>query len=203
MNGICAETIDNSGLNYQRNSGVSWATLQEIASKHTPNRTLAQQLWWSNSREERLLAILLYPKGELTKEDLDEWLPMINTTEIAEIFAFKLLAQNPQHIQEYTSLLKSGNNMVQLTALHTLARQIAQLTPQQQEHAINSLPTSIEQISAYRAIEALLFNVLNSNDLHINSIEQYLIKIQKHPTHYNKTLIVQIKEEIAFRKSEQ
>ena len=37
MNGICAENIDNSGLEYKQNFGVAWSRLVEIAQNYTPD----------------------------------------------------------------------------------------------------------------------------------------------------------------------
>ena len=66
MNGICAENIDNSGLEYKQNFGVSWSRLCEIAQNYTPNYTLAERLWLMSIRETKLLATLLCPPLELT-----------------------------------------------------------------------------------------------------------------------------------------
>ena len=67
MNGICAENIDNSGLEYKQNFGVSWSRLCEIAQNYTPNYTLAERLWLMSIRETKLLATLLCPPLELTQ----------------------------------------------------------------------------------------------------------------------------------------
>ena len=40
MNGICAETMQNSGFNYGKNFGVSWNRLCEIASAYEQNYDL-------------------------------------------------------------------------------------------------------------------------------------------------------------------
>ena len=85
MNGICAENIDNSGLEYKQNFGVAWTRLVEIAQNYTPNYTLAYRLWLIPIRETKLLATLLCPPQELTAERLNELLAEISSSETDKV----------------------------------------------------------------------------------------------------------------------
>ena len=197
MNGICAENIDNSGLEYKQNFGVSWSRLCEIAQNYTPNYTLAERLWLMSIRETKLLATLLCPPLELTPEHLAEWTQGITTIELAEIFAFALLRKTTHLTQQILQLEQSENPLLRLTAYHTLARQTANLNTEHIKLAIEHInPQDLDEISAFRAIESLITNItfLTSDLNHI--INNKLEEIKTHPTTYSNQLIENLKFEI-------
>ena len=197
MNGICAENIDNSGLEYKQNFGVSWSRLCEIAQNYTPNYTLAERLWLMSIRETKLLATLLCPPLELTPEHLAEWTQGITTIELAEIFAFALLRKTTHLTQQILQLEQSENPLLRLTAYHTLARQTANLNTEHIKLAIEHInPQDLDEISAFRAIESLITNItfLTSDLNHI--INNKLEETKTHPTTYSNQLIENLKFEI-------
>ena len=197
MNGICAENIDNSGLEYKQNFGVSWSRLCEIAQNYTPNYTLAERLWLMSIRETKLLATLLCPPLELTPEHLAEWAQGITTIELAEIFAFALLRKTTHLTQQILQLEQSENPLLRLTAYHTLTRQTANLNTEHIKLAIEHInPQDLDEISAFRAIESLITNItfLTSDLNHI--INNKLEEIKTHPTTYSNQLIENLKFEI-------
>ena len=194
MNGICAENIDNAGLEYKQNFGVSWARLCEIAQNYTPNYELAERLWLMSIRETKLLTTLLCPPQELTTERLAEWSAGITTIELAEIFAFALLRKTTNLTPQILDLETSENQLLRLTAYHTLARQTTLDLPTRQ-HAIEQInPLDLDEISAYRAIESLLSNTkfLTSELNHI--IYNKLEKIKSRPTTYSNQLIINLED---------
>ena len=195
MNGICAENIDNAGIEYKQNFGVSWARLVEIAQNYTPNYELAERLWLMSIRETKLLATLLCPPHELTAERLTEWTTGITTIELAEIFAFALLRKTTNLTTQILDLETSENQLLRLTAYHTLARLTNSLLETQN---IASLQSAIELInpqdSAYRAIENLLSNTkfITSDLNHI--INNKLEEIKSRPTTYSNQLIINLED---------
>ena len=192
MNGICAENIDNAGLEYKQNFGVSWARLCEIAQNYTPNYELAERLWLMSIRETKLLATLLCPPHELTAERLTEWTTGITTIELAEIFAFALLRKTTDLTTQILDLETSENQLLRLTAYHTLAR-LATLDLSARKHAIERInPQDLDEISAYRAIENLLSNTkFITPDLN-HIINNKLEEIKSHPTTYSNQLIINL-----------
>ena len=195
MNGICAENIDNAGLEYKQNFGVSWARLCEIAQNYTPNYALAERLWLMSIRETKLLATLLCPPLELTAERLNEWITGITTIELAEIFAFALLRKTTDLTTQILNLETSENQLLRLTAYHTLARMATTLFETQNiaslQLAIEQInPQDLDEISAYRAIENLLSNTkfITSELNHI--IYNKLEEIKSTPTTYSNQLII-------------
>ena len=206
MNGICAENIDNSGLEYKQNFGVAWTRLVEIAQNYTPNYTLAYRLWLLPIRETKLLATLLCPPAELTAERLTEWTDGITTIELAEIFAFALLRKTTL-AEQILLLEQSENHLLRLTAYHTLARQATQYlqhTKSEENEETTSQfsilklaiehinPQDLDEISAFRAIESLITNItFRTSDLN-NIIYNKLEEIKKQPTTYSNQLIINL-----------
>ena len=197
MNGICAENIDNSGLEYKQNFGVSWSRLCEIAQNYTPNYTLAERLWLMSIRETKLLATLLCPPLELTPEHLAEWTQGITTIELAEIFAFALLRKTTHLTQQILQLEQSENPLLRLTAYHTLARQTNNINMDTLQTTIEHInPQDLDEISAYRAIENLLTNItFHTTELN-HIIYNKLNEIKSNPTTYSNQLIENLKFEI-------
>ena len=216
MNGICAENIDNSGLEYKQNFGVAWTRLVEIAQNYTQNYDLAERLWLMSIRETKLLATLLCPPQELTAERLTEWVKGITTIELAEIFAFALLRKTTNLTKEILQLEQSENHLHRLTAYHTLARLSTQNLNQikseenkettSQFSTLNSqfsilkmaidniTPQDLDEISAFRAIESLITNItFRTSDLN-HIINNKLEEIKSTPTTYSNQLIINIKE---------
>ena len=198
MNGICAENIDNAGIEYKQNFGVSWARLCEIAQNYTPNYELAERLWLMSIRETKLLATLLCPPHELTAERLAEWTTGITTIELAEIFAFALLRKTTL-TEQILQLEQSENHLLRLTAYHTLARLTNSLLETQNIASLQSAielinPQDLNEISASRAIENLLSNTkfITSDLNHI--INNKLEEIKSHPTTYSNQLIINLED---------
>lgn len=160
MNGICAETIDNSGLKYAKNYGVTLARLHEIAAIHKKNYDVAERLWLMSIRETKILATQLCPPDEMTPARLKEWLPGIETEELAEIISFELLRKAPQIKGCILAMELSDNELHRCAAYHTLAR-ITNILDDNEKTAVmtNIRKADMTNISAKRAIETLTFNI--------------------------------------------
>ena len=195
MNGICAENIDNSGLEYKQNFGVAWARLVEIAQNYTQNYELAERLWLMSIRETKLLATLLCPPKELTAERLNEWLQGITTIELAEIFAFALLRKTTL-TEQILQLEESDNRLLRLVAYHTLTRQTATLSIDDLQVAINNIkPQDLDEISAFRAIESLISNITFRTSELNHIINNKFNEIEATQTTYSNQLIENLKLE--------
>ncbi|MFI3297391.1 MAG: DNA alkylation repair protein [bacterium] len=199
MNGICSENMGELGLNYKINFGVNWIRLQNIAKTHTQNYELAVRLWAMPIRETKLMATLLCPPNEMTAERLKEWIEGITTPELAEIIAMSLLSKNATLSPYIIKLLDNDDNLIKLTALNTMARTVKNLSNDDLRKIILILPTNIEDISTYRATEALLLNIiLHTNELD-NNISEWLKKIEQSNSQHSQLLYKVIKEELEYR----
>lgn len=103
MNGITSEKMTNSGIIYKKNYGVSLPRIKEIAARFIPNALLAERLWYLKERETMILATLLFPPAQFSKEKAEEWVKLLNTQELCEQLSFNLL----QHIPSPFSLIET------------------------------------------------------------------------------------------------
>lgn len=156
MNGICAETMQNSGFNYGKNFGVSWNRLCEIASAYEQNYDLAIRLWNIDIRETKLIATKICPPEMLNKNNINDWISEINNSELAEITAI-MFAKSKNLIKTYINLLSHNNFYVRLCMLHTLAKSAYNLNDTDVENLLEKIDiTDTNNISAARAIESIL-----------------------------------------------
>ncbi|MCD7976046.1 MAG: DNA alkylation repair protein [Tannerellaceae bacterium] len=95
MNGIVSTSMREKGIDYKLNFGVSLSKIREIASRYEKNADLARVLWQEDVREMKILATLIYPAEEFTKEEADKWTSEIRHQEIAELYTLHLLQSVP------------------------------------------------------------------------------------------------------------
>lgn len=122
MNGICAAKIRESGLGYKTTFGVDWVRLREIAAGYAKNYETAWSLWQSDVREHKLIATLLCPLDEMTRERLGEWMRGVFNRELAEILSFALLSRKKELIPDLMLMAESDRDLERLTAYLALGR---------------------------------------------------------------------------------
>ena len=84
MNGVASASMRGYGLNYKLNFGVSIQKIKEIASRYESDKDLAETLWLDGTRELKILATLLYPTDQFSKETANEWVSQVPNQEIRE-----------------------------------------------------------------------------------------------------------------------
>ncbi len=122
MNGVTADSLRQKGLNYKISWGVSLQHLQEIATEYGQQQDLAEQLWTSNVRECKLLAIMTYPIQDFDEHTAQRWLQDITNQELAEMLTFHILQHLPYAKTLALQLLASHNDMHLLCAYNILSR---------------------------------------------------------------------------------
>ena len=111
-NGIVADTIRKAGLQYKMIFGLNLPQITEIAADITPSRELAEQFWAdTRTRESMLLAPMIYPREELTRERASEMLREVYTTEVADILCHRLLRHLPYAMDLATDAVTSASEM--------------------------------------------------------------------------------------------
>lgn len=96
-NGIVADTIRKAGLDYKMIFGLNLPQIKEIADSlpHTPE--LAGEMWNDRrTRESMMLAPMLYPVEQLSRETASQWMREAPTTEVADILCHSLIRKHPQ-----------------------------------------------------------------------------------------------------------
>lgn len=84
MNGVIASSMRSKGINFRMIFGVEIPKLKQIAAGYKPDKILAEALWEEDVREMKILATMLFPPDELTKEAADRWVTGIVNQEIRE-----------------------------------------------------------------------------------------------------------------------
>ena len=91
MNGVVSDSMQEKGMNYRLNYGVDIPKLRIIARKYKADKALAEILWTEDVRELKILATMLYPPTDFTKETAEKWVHEIPTQEIREQMCRNLL----------------------------------------------------------------------------------------------------------------
>lgn len=122
MNGPVSQSMREKGMDYKLNWGVSLPHLQEVAREYGKDRDLAIALWKEDIRECKILATLIMPANEVSRELVDVWMEQLHGQEMAEMLSFHLL----QHLDFAPALayewMASDKDLYQLTAYHLLSR---------------------------------------------------------------------------------
>lgn len=95
MNGVVSDSLREKGMHYRLNYGVTIPKLRQIAQKYTPCQTLAETLWAEDVRESKILATMLYPTADFTKETAEKWVHKIPYQEIREQVCRNLFQELP------------------------------------------------------------------------------------------------------------
>ena len=82
--GEVADLMNQKGIQYKTNWGVSIIELREIALQFEPDHLLALKLWNKQWRETMILATLIDEPKKVTEEQIDFWTKTFENTEIAE-----------------------------------------------------------------------------------------------------------------------
>lgn len=91
MDGITSTSMREKGIIYKLNFGVPISKIIKISSKYAPSKDLAEALWDEDVRELKLLATLLFPINEFTKEVSDRWVRDVKYQEIREQISINIL----------------------------------------------------------------------------------------------------------------
>ncbi|MCM1076870.1 MAG: hypothetical protein NC411_05875 [Bacteroides sp.] len=120
-NGIVADTIRKAGLQYKMVFGLNLPQIAEIASGIEPSRELAEQMWAdSRTRESMLLAPMIYPRDELSRERASEMLRESPTTEVSDILSHRLLRHTPYALDMAMELAGSDDDMTRYGAFRLM-----------------------------------------------------------------------------------
>ena len=122
MNGVASTGMRESGLNYKLNFGVSLLKIKEIASVYSPDKELAEALWQENVRELKILATMLYPVIDFTKDKAGIWVCQIPNQEIREQICLNLFQKLSYANEIATDWTTSPDNSTRATGYWLLVR---------------------------------------------------------------------------------
>ncbi len=93
MNGVVSSSMRKKGVCYNLNFGVSLPKIKEIALSYPKDAELAEALWKEDVRELKILATLLQPAENFTKQQAWNWAKDVKHQEIAEQYCHNLLQE--------------------------------------------------------------------------------------------------------------
>ena len=151
MDGSVAQSMRESGLDYRYNWGWTRGYLLELAAQYQPSRQLAEALRDTSVRELLILSTMLFPREELTEQDVAAFLEKATNVELQEQLAFNLLAYAPCAIRWAEEVVLS--NATDESRLYVALLTIANYTKRQPD---KPLPEELtEALESYVSAEKL------------------------------------------------
>ncbi len=151
MDGSVAQSMRESGLDYRYNWGWTRGYLLELAAQYQPSRQLAEALRDTSVRELLILSTMLFPREELTEQDVAAFLEKATNVELQEQLAFNLLSYAPLAIRWAEEVVLS--NATDESKLYVALLTIANYTKRQPD---KSLPKELtEALESYVSAEEL------------------------------------------------
>ena len=145
MDGAVAQSMRESGLDYRYNWGWTRGYLLELAAQYQPSRQLAEALRESAVRELLILSTMLFPREELTEQDITAFLEKATNVELQEQLAFNLLSYVPLAIR-WAEQLVSTSTEVGEGRLYVALLTIANYTKRQPNQPLPAeLPEALER----------------------------------------------------------
>ena len=151
MDGSVAQSMRASGLDYRYNWGWTRGYLLELAAQYQPSRELAEALRESAVRELLILSTMLFPREELTEQDVEAFLEKVTNVELQEQLAFNLLAYVPLAIRWAEVVVLS--NATDESKLYVALLTIANYTKRQPEKPLPEKLTEV--LESYVSAEEL------------------------------------------------
>ncbi len=120
MNGTTVGQMENRGIHYRLNYGVSFQHLKELSLSIKPSYALAERLWFLEIRESMLLAAMLVPQADMDINKALEWSKLIANIDLIErssMFLWGKLPFAPDLIQQWST---GDTTILGILAMYTL-----------------------------------------------------------------------------------
>lgn len=122
MNGEAARSMREKGLDYKLIWGVPLANLKTMAAEYGYDYDLAMALWKENIRECKILAMLVMPVADMTKQLAESWVKDMRTVEAAELCMFTLFRHLPFAKNLACEWIESEKVLTRICAYHLFSR---------------------------------------------------------------------------------
>ncbi|NQU54397.1 MAG: hypothetical protein HQ522_17880 [Bacteroidetes bacterium] len=168
-NGEISDTMNQRGINYKLNWGVSLIELREIAKTVEPDHVLALKLWNKQWRETLILATLVDNPKEVSEEQMDFWTKTFENTEIAEQASANLWVKSKFAFIKALEWCRGKKHLVRFTGIHLVGR--LAITDKQ---AIDEMFESFFEEFVTLAKDAKLYTVLYRTLIALGTRSKYL-----------------------------
>lgn len=122
MNGVASTSMRQRGMVYKVNFGLLIPQIRNLAASFPPDAGLADTLWKEETREMKILATMLYPAEEFTKENAEKWVAEINNQEEREQVTLNLFQNLPYADELAAEWGRSADENIRTTGYWLLAR---------------------------------------------------------------------------------
>ena len=122
QNGEVVNSMQNRGVEYKVNYGVSIPLLRQLALEYNKNHLLALKLWNKQWRETMILATLLEEPAEVTENQMDFWVKNFQSIEIAEQAAMNLFSKTGFAYQKAFEYCLGKKLLVKIVGLLMIGR---------------------------------------------------------------------------------
>lgn len=122
MSGAVSSSMRNKGIKYKIIFGVDTPEINRIAQKYSPERTLAETLWGEDVREMKIMATLLYPIDQFSKEVALNWISEIGDQELREQICKNLLQKLPYANDLVIESINNKDESIRATGFWLFAR---------------------------------------------------------------------------------
>ncbi len=120
-NGVVVETMENMGLKYEMNYGLSIPQIDLIAKAMKKDNALAIFLWQQKERESKLLALRIFKDFNLSSDVIADFLEGIRNTELAEQSVIHTLIKLEKPYKIAAELIKK-DKFIQLAGFLLVSR---------------------------------------------------------------------------------
>jgi hypothetical protein len=120
--GEVADLMNQKGIQYKTNWGVSIIELREIAKQFEPDHLLALKLWNKQWRETMILATLIDEPKKVTEEQIDFWTKTFENTEIAEQASANLWVNTKFAFVKALEWCRGKKHIIRYTGVHLIGR---------------------------------------------------------------------------------
>ncbi|MBP6197925.1 MAG: DNA alkylation repair protein, partial [Fermentimonas sp.] len=117
MNGVVSTSMRNKGVNYRMIFGVEIPVINRIAQKYQSDAVLAERLWEEDVREMKIMATLLYPVDQFSKNKALEWISEIKDQELREQVCKNILQRLPYADELVVTSINSKEDNIVTTGL--------------------------------------------------------------------------------------
>ncbi len=121
-NRIVAEKMEQRGLHYLHNWGVTVPELNRLAADYEPSHLLAFKLWNKRWRETMILATWLDHPGLVTEEQMDYWTRSLENQEIAGLLSANLWSRTPYAFVKSLEWCRGKKHLTRYTGVHLLGK---------------------------------------------------------------------------------
>jgi hypothetical protein len=121
-NGDLSVMMNQKGLKYKLNWGVSLVELREIAKNFEADHLLSLKLWNKQWRETMIIASLIDEPDKVTEEQMDYWTKSFENTEIAEQVSANLWVKSKFAFIKALEWCRGKKQLVQFTGIHLMGR---------------------------------------------------------------------------------